>query len=63
MCDCFRDPTRPDEEITLEDIRKLPEMASMERAGAEDMGDDVERKGLGTPATRADIIEIGRAHV
>ena len=29
----------------------------MERAGAEDMGDDVERKGLGTPATRADIIE------
>ena len=29
----------------------------MERAGSEDMGDDVERKGLGTPATRADIIE------
>lgn len=29
----------------------------MERAGAEDMGDDVERKGLGTPATRADVIE------
>ena len=29
----------------------------MERAGVEDMGDDVERKGLGTPATRADIIE------
>ena len=29
----------------------------MERAGNEDMGDDVERKGLGTPATRADIIE------
>ncbi len=27
------------------------------RAGAEDMGDNVERKGLGTPATRADIIE------
>ena len=32
-------------------------LSSMERAGAEDMGDDVERKGLGTPATRADIIE------
>ena len=30
---------------------------AMERAGVEDMGDDVERKGLGTPATRADIIE------
>ena len=29
----------------------------MERAGNEDMTDDVERKGLGTPATRADIIE------
>ena len=29
----------------------------MERAGAEDMEDDVERKGLGTPATRADVIE------
>ena len=32
-------------------------LSAMERAGAEDMGDDVERKGLGTPATRADIIE------
>ena len=29
----------------------------MEHAGAEDMPDDVERKGLGTPATRASIIE------
>lgn len=32
-------------------------MSAMERAGNEDMTDDVERKGLGTPATRADIIE------
>ena len=32
-------------------------LSFMENAGAEDMGDDVERKGLGTPATRADIIE------
>ena len=32
-------------------------MSAMERAGAEDMGDEVERKGLGTPATRADVIE------
>ncbi len=32
-------------------------LSAMERAGAEDMGDNVERKGLGTPATRADIIE------
>lgn len=29
----------------------------MERAGAEDMPEDVERKGLGTPATRAATIE------
>ena len=32
-------------------------LSAMERAGAEDMGDNLERKGLGTPATRADIIE------
>lgn len=30
---------------------------AMETAGAEDMPDDAERKGLGTPATRAGIIE------
>lgn len=29
----------------------------MERAGAEDMPEDAERKGLGTPATRAAILE------
>jgi len=29
----------------------------METAGADDMSDDAERKGLGTPATRAAIIE------
>jgi len=32
-------------------------LAAMESAGAEDMPDDAERKGLGTPATRAGIIE------
>ena len=32
-------------------------LASMETAVAEDMPDDAERKGLGTPATRAAIIE------
>ena len=25
MCDCFKDPTKPSEEITLEDIKKLPQ--------------------------------------
>ena len=32
-------------------------LSAMERAGSAEMEDDVERKGLGTPATRADIIE------
>jgi DNA topoisomerase-3 len=32
-------------------------LSSMETAGAEDMPDEAERKGLGTPATRAAIIE------
>lgn len=32
-------------------------LSAMETAGAKDMPDDAERKGLGTPATRAGIIE------
>lgn len=32
-------------------------LAAMETAGADDMPDDAERKGLGTPATRAAILE------
>ena len=32
-------------------------LSTMERAGAEDMPEDTERKGLGTPATRAATIE------
>jgi len=32
-------------------------LSSMETAGAKDMPDDAERKGLGTPATRAAILE------
>ena len=32
-------------------------LASMEKAGADEIPDDAERKGLGTPATRAGIIE------
>jgi len=32
-------------------------LAAMETAGAEDLSDDAERKGLGTPATRAAILE------
>ena len=44
--------TQPPKHFTEDSL-----LAAMERAGAEDMGDDVERKGLGTPATRADVIE------
>ena len=32
-------------------------LSAMETAGAKDMPEDAERKGLGTPATRAGIIE------
>ena len=32
-------------------------LSSMENAGAKDMPDDAERKGIGTPATRAGILE------
>ena len=32
-------------------------LSAMENAGAKEMPDDVERKGLGTPATRAGILE------
>ncbi len=44
--------TQPPKHFTEDSL-----LSAMERAGASDMGDDVERKGLGTPATRADIIE------
>jgi len=42
-------PPRPYTEDTL--------LSAMEAAGAKDMPEDAERKGLGTPATRAAIIE------
>ena len=47
MCDCFRDPTRPEEEITLDVIEKLPEMAFTNITGGEpfirtDLADIVE---------------------
>ena len=45
----FTTPPKPYTEDTL--------LSTMERAGAEDMPEDAERKGLGTPATRAAILE------
>ncbi len=45
----FTMPPKPFTEDTL--------LKYMENAGAKEFGDDVERKGLGTPATRAEIIE------
>ena len=47
MCDCFKDPSRPDEEITLETIKKLPEMAFTNITGGE-------------PFIRKDISDIVR---
>jgi MoaA/NifB/PqqE/SkfB family radical SAM enzyme len=35
MCDCFKDPTKPEDEITLEVIRKLPEMVFTNITGGE----------------------------
>ena len=45
----FTSPPKPYTEDTL--------LLAMENAGKEDMPDEAERKGLGTPATRAAIIE------
>ena len=44
--------TQPPKHFTEDSL-----LSAMERAGAGDMSDEVERKGLGTPATRADVIE------
>lgn len=44
--------TKPPKAFTEDSL-----LAAMERAGSADMDDNVERKGLGTPATRASIIE------
>lgn len=35
MCDCFHHPTKPDEEITVETLRKLPRMAFANITGGE----------------------------
>ncbi|WP_298035245.1 DNA topoisomerase 3 [uncultured Dysosmobacter sp.] len=45
----FTSPPKPYTEDTL--------LSAMERAGAGDIPDDAERKGLGTPATRAAVLE------
>lgn len=47
MCDCFRDPSKPEEELTLDTIKKLPEMAFTNITGGE-------------PFIRKDINEIVR---
>lgn len=52
-------------EVSLEEGKTKPParytedtmLSAMENAGAKEMSDDVERKGLGTPATRAGILE------
>lgn len=47
MCACFKDPSKPEDEITLDDIKKLPEMAFTNITGGE-------------PFIRKDIVEIVR---
>lgn len=42
---------------TLQLLSEDSLLSAMEHAGDKEMGADVERRGLGTPATRADIIE------
>ena len=49
ICERFTSPPKPYTEDTL--------LSAMETAGKEDMPENAERKGLGTPATRAAIIE------
>ena len=49
ICERFTSPPKSYTEDTL--------LSAMETAGKEDMPEDAERKGLGTPATRAAIIE------
>ena len=44
--------TQPPKHFTEDSL-----LSAMERAGSEDIGADAERRGLGTPATRADVIE------
>ena len=44
--------TQPPKHFTEDSL-----LSAMERAGSEDIGAEAERRGLGTPATRADIIE------
>lgn len=49
LCEKFTAPPKPYTEDTL--------LSAMEAAGAKETTDDAERKGLGTPATRAAILE------
>ena len=49
LCEKYTTPPKPYTEDTL--------LSAMETAGAKETTDDAERKGLGTPATRAAILE------
>ena len=48
MCDCFKDPTRPEEETDLATLEKLPQMAFTNITG----GEPFIRKDI------ADIVEL-----
>ena len=51
-CDISEHYTQPPKHFTEDTL-----LSMMERAGADEITEDVERSGLGTPATRAGIIE------
>ena len=60
VCDTFASVTASIKEGHTSPPKRYTEdslLSAMETAGAEDMPEDAERKGLGTPATRAGVIE------
>lgn len=44
MCDCFNDPTRPEEEISLKTIEKLPNLTFANITGGEPSSEKILRK-------------------
>lgn len=58
--ECKEAFTKPQPHFTEDTL-----LSTMEKAGVKDMSDEVERKGIGTPATRAEIIEklVNRGYV
>ena len=54
---CLPQSSKKAKAVRPSTLRRIPCLSAMETAGKEDMPEDAERKGLGTPATRAGILE------